>query len=122
VNASSFCYFSKDSLVQRLLHELKYKGNKELGIQMGKLSGKYAEIIKIALNDIDCLIPLPLFAAKERIRGYNQAAVLCNGMAGSMNIPVYEKAIVRPVLHQPKHIKTVLNAGKNIEGKFLLSR
>lgn len=30
-HASSLCYFSKGSLIQRLLHELKYKGNKRIG-------------------------------------------------------------------------------------------
>ena len=28
---ASYLYFSKDSLLQHIVHELKYKGNKELG-------------------------------------------------------------------------------------------
>lgn len=119
-NASSFCYFSKDSLVQRLLHELKYKGNKDLGLQMGKLAGTMLRSSN-RFNDIDCLIPLPLFAAKERIRGYNQATVLCKGMAGSMYIPVHEKTIKRPGATSTQTHKNRIERWENIDGKFLLA-
>ena len=119
-NASSFCYFSKDSLVQRLLHEIKYKGNKELGLHMGKLTGAILRSSN-RFDEIDCLIPLPLFAAKERIRGYNQAAVLCNGMAGSMHIPVNEKSIIRPGATATQTHKNRIERWENIEGKFLLA-
>jgi ComF family protein len=119
-NASSFCYFTKGSLVQRLLHELKYKGNKDLGMQMGKLAGAMLRSSN-RFDDIDCLIPLPLFAAKQRIRGYNQASILCKGMSGSMNIPVNENAILRPAATSTQTLKNRIERWENIGGKFLLS-
>ena len=39
INASAHLYFTKESLVQHLMHQLKYNGNKELGLQLGRLMG-----------------------------------------------------------------------------------
>src|SRR5579871_3491708 len=33
-------YFTKESLVQHLTHQLKYKNNKEIGIYLGNMMGK----------------------------------------------------------------------------------
>ena len=40
INATAQFYFTKESLMQRLMHQFKYKGNKELGLQLGRLMGK----------------------------------------------------------------------------------
>ena len=39
INATAQYYFIKESLMQHLMHQLKYKGNKELGKQLGRLMG-----------------------------------------------------------------------------------
>ena len=33
INATAQFYFTKESLMQHLMHQFKYKGNKELGLQ-----------------------------------------------------------------------------------------
>ncbi len=94
VAATSGFYFSKGELIQHLIHELKYKGNKEAGIYLGEIMGTRM-LQSNRFNNIDYLIPLPLFAEKEYKRGFNQAEVVCRGLSSSMNIPVLEKNIVR---------------------------
>lgn len=79
--------------MQHLMHQFKYKGNKDLGLQLGRIMGE--QILKSGRFNVDALIPLPLFPAKKK-RGYNQATVLCQGMAESMKIPVLDKVITRP--------------------------
>src|ERR1700753_4319705 len=37
VSATSYCYFTKQAIVQHLLHALKYRGNKEAGYFYGRL-------------------------------------------------------------------------------------
>ncbi|MFI5220746.1 MAG: ComF family protein, partial [Bacteroidia bacterium] len=39
-HAYAYLYFRKGNITQKLLHELKYHGNKELGIFLGKLFGE----------------------------------------------------------------------------------
>jgi len=119
INGSAHLYFTKESLVQHLMHQVKYKRNKDLGLQLGRLMGlaiKNADRFK----NIDALIPLPLFPSKEKRRGYNQAEVLCNGMAEILAVPV-----LNDVINRPQHTETQTKMGrierwKNIEGKFKL--
>src|SRR5688572_25977434 len=40
VQASAQYYFTRESLMQRLMHQFKYKRNKELGFQLGNLMGQ----------------------------------------------------------------------------------
>jgi ComF family protein len=111
-------YFTKESLVQRLMHQLKYKNNKEVGRQLGRLMGE--SLKKSGRFDVDALVPLPLFPARERKRGYNQSAVLCEGIKESMNIPVLNDVITRPQFTETQTKKGRIERWKNIEGKFTL--
>lgn len=64
-SAMAAFYFSKGNVIQQLIHQLKYKNNREIGIYLGKL---IAELI-IGSNrfmDVDAVVPLPLYADKER--------------------------------------------------------
>ena len=72
--ATAQYYFTRESLMQHLMHQFKYKKNKELGFQLGKLMGE--SLKNSGRFIVEALIPLPLFPAKEKRRGYNQAAVL----------------------------------------------
>ena len=117
--ATAQFYFTKESLMQHLMHQFKYKGNKELGMQLGKIMGE--QIKKSARFEADALVPLPLFAAKEKRRGYNQAAILCEGMAEAMNLPVLDKIISRPRHTETQTKKGRIERWKNMEGKFILS-
>lgn len=119
LSATAQYYFTKESLMQHLMHQFKYKGNKELGLQLGRLMGN--DLIKTSrFNTIDGIIPLPLFAAKEKRRGYNQATVLCEGIAEIMNIPVLKNTIIRTQHTDTQTKKGRLERWINMEGKFEL--
>jgi ComF family protein len=92
--ATSFLYFTKESMMQRLLHGLKYKGRKEIGTYLGKMMGLTLSNNEY-LGRVQGLIPLPLFKAREQKRGYNQAEVICRGMAEEMKVPVLTNFIRR---------------------------
>lgn len=119
INASAHLYFTKESLVQHLMHQVKYKGNKELGFQLGRIMG-HALKSSNRFNHLDALIPLPLFPSKEKKRGYNQAAVLCEGIAEILSIPVLSNVITRPQHTETQTKKGRIERWKNIEGKFQL--
>ena len=105
--------------MQRLMHQFKYKGNKELGLQLGRIMG---ELLRHSsrFSGIDALIPLPLFPSKEKKRGYNQATVICEGIAEIMDLPVVTNVISRPQHTETQTQKGRIERWKNIEGKFLL--
>ncbi len=116
--ATAQFYFTKESLMQHLMHQFKYKGNKELGLQFGRMMGD--QLQRSHRFEVDALIPLPLFPAKEKRRGYNQATILCKGMAENIQAPVLEDVIIRPQHTETQTKKGRVERWKNMEGKFVL--
>jgi ComF family protein len=117
--ATAQYYFTKESLMQSLMHQVKYKGNKELGKQLGRLMG-YDLQKSNRFNTVDLLVPLPLFPSKEKRRGYNQATVLCEGIAEIMNIEIASDVIVRTQYTETQTRKGRIERWQNMEGKFEL--
>lgn len=120
VCASSYLYFTKGSILQQLMHAFKYKGKKEIGLYFGRCMGT-TFIQSNRFNQIDALIPLPLHPKKERVRGYNQATILCEGIAEIFKVPVLKDIIARRTATQTQTHKNRIHRWQNIEGKFLLS-
>lgn len=112
-------YFTKESLMQHLMHQFKYKSNKELGLQLGRILGE--QLKRSNRFNADVLVPLPLFPEKEKRRGYNQATVLCRGIQEAMNIPLLDNAILRPQQTETQTKKGRIERWKNMEGKFFLA-
>jgi ComF family protein len=119
VSATAQFYFTKESLMQHLMHQLKYRGNKELGKQLGRLMG-YDLKKATRFDKADYLIPLPLFAPKERRRGFNQATILCEGIAEVMNTQIALDVIVRTQYTETQTKKGRIERWQNMEGKFEL--
>ncbi len=72
-NATSLLLFQKKGITQQLLHNLKYRGQQEIGAFLGKwLGSELAE--HPDFKGIDLVIPVPLHRKKRRIRGYNQVS------------------------------------------------
>jgi ComF family protein len=118
--ATAQYYFSKESLMQRLMHAFKYKGNKDLGFFMGKMMGHELASSNRFLQ-VDALVPLPLFPSKERKRGYNQATVLCEGIAEILKKPVLKDAVVRTMHTESQTKKNRVERWQNMEGRFQLA-
>ncbi len=116
-SAGAAFYFTKDSLVQNLVTELKYHGNKEIGSYLGKLTA--LEMQKTdRFNSVDCLIPLPLNEKKLFRRGYNQAAVIAEGMASVLNIPVIDKVVKRKLFTETQTKKDRISRWQSMQDVF----
>jgi ComF family protein len=116
-SAYSQFYFSKEFLIQHLIHELKYKGDTKIGFYLGEVMGK--TLLKSnRFNTIDALVPLPLYADKEHKRGYNQATVICNGMSSVMNIPVLNGIVIRQHATETQTRKHRTARWENVKDSF----
>jgi ComF family protein len=94
MSAAAWLSFNKGSKVQRLVHQLKYKGRKDIGILLGKMYG--AELISSPFfQGIDLIIPVPLHKKKYMKRGYNQSEQFALGLSATMNIPVNRHLLLR---------------------------
>ena len=87
-------YFTKVSIVQNLIHEFKYKGNRKIGTYLGNMIGKSIQESH-RFKDISIIIPLPLHFEKEKRRGFNQAKILCDGISEITGHPVATNHVVR---------------------------
>ena len=82
----SYLKFLKHGRVQHLLHQLKYNGQRQVGIALGQMYGAELQAAGFATG-FDLIVPVPLHPRKLAKRGYNQAAVFAEGLARSLNIP-----------------------------------
>ncbi|HEU0111456.1 MAG TPA: phosphoribosyltransferase family protein [Flavisolibacter sp.] len=119
-NAAALFYFTKESLMQHLMHQLKYRGNKELGFYLGKLMGESIAASN-RFKQIDGLVPLPLFKSKEKKRGYNQATVLCEGISKVLEKPVWKDVIHRTTYTDTQTKKNRIQRWQNMENRFELN-
>ncbi len=112
-------YFTKESLMQRLMHQVKYRANKELGLYLGRMMGNQLKNSNRFLH-VDALVPLPLFPIKERKRGYNQAAVLCEGIAEVLQKPILHKVVIRTVHTESQTKMNRIQRWENMKDHFRL--
>jgi ComF family protein len=115
--ASAHLYFTTGSAVQQSLHLLKYKGRKEIGIYFGLQMGK-SLIQSQRFNDCEIIIPLPLFASREKKRGYNQASLIAEGISVKLKIPVVKNSVIRVKKTETQTHKSRIDRWKNMEATF----
>jgi ComF family protein len=116
----SYLNFNKGGIAQKILHEIKYKGQQELGKSIGEWFG-YHILDKIKESNIDLIVPIPLHVAKRKRRGYNQSELIALGLSNSLDIPCEPNLLIRT-----KHTSTQTKKGKterwlNVENIFALN-
>ncbi|WP_163715751.1 ComF family protein [Mangrovibacterium lignilyticum] len=118
--ACAFFEFKKGSNYQQILHELKYRGQKELGEYFGKQFG--TSLLKDEqVSSADYLCPVPLHPQKERKRGYNQSYHLALGLSQSLNISVESSNLYRSRFTSTQTLKSRWERWQNVEGIFDLA-
>lgn len=110
-------FFSKEGKVQHLIHELKYKGNADAGVFLGRELGKSIKEAPL-FQGIDYLIPVPLHPKREKERGYNQSLMIAQGISEVTGIPIGEKFLVRSVHTATQTHKTKEERWKNVKNIF----
>lgn len=119
-SGAAFLYFNKRNNVQRLVHQLKYKGRKDIGIFLGEqygLSLKYAPLFNCA----DAIIPVPLHKKKYMQRGYNQSEQFAIGLSRSMNIPMHRHLLTRTKATETQTRKSRFSRYLNVKEIFAVT-
>lgn len=117
--AFSLLFYRKKGGVQKLIQELKYKGNQEIGVFFGNWLGQILKENQ-EFNTIDFIIPVPLHPNKLRKRGYNQATKFGEQLQYHLHIPFIEKKLVRISATKTQTFKDRFERFKNLDSKFLL--
>ena len=57
--AAAFSFYTRGSRIRNMIHALKYKGMKEIGVELGRIYGLALKKSGFT-DDIDLIIPVPL--------------------------------------------------------------
>ncbi len=93
-NAGALLFFTKDSLVQTLITQLKYHHNKKVGILFGELMGE-AIAVEENFKKVDVIIPIPISASKMNSRGFNQSEVIAMGIQHVWQRPMFNDVLIK---------------------------
>lgn len=114
---SALVYFHKKGIVQELIHNLKYKGQEQIGTVLGEW---YSEDLKnsAVIQSVDEIIPVPLHKRKLKERGYNQVTNFGKTLSKGLNIPYNPNLLVRNIYSKTQSKKNLFNRSEGIDSVF----
>ena len=115
--AAAFSFYSKESRIRKLIHNLKYKGIREVGFELGKIYGQSLSDSDF-LKGVDMIIPVPLHPSKKRIRGFNQSEAIAGGFSEATGLPVSQGILERTTRSQTQTKRSRYERWINVEGIF----
>jgi len=117
----SYLKFVKGGKVQRMMHELKYKGNQELGEMLGRMYG--ADLKENGFStEFDLILPVPLHLNRLIIRGYNQSDSLAKGLSESLKIEWRNDVLKRGIETETQINKSRLERYENMKDVFFVDK
>lgn len=118
--ASSFLTFSKKGIVQKLMFELKYNGEIQVGRKLGMLFAQ--DILRLeAPPRFDIILPVPLHRIKLRKRGFNQCEAIAEGMSNTLGIPYSSDNLLRTVNNPTQTSRNRMDRWDNVDSIFKIA-
>lgn len=115
----AYLKFVKGGKVQKIMHEIKYGDNQELGEMLGRMYG--AELReKGFFEHFDLVLPVPLHQKRLIVRGYNQSDSLAKGVAEGLRIEWRDNILKRGIATDSQVAKSRLERYKNMQDVFFV--
>ena len=103
-------------MVRDALHAFKFEGRRALARPLAALVlEQWAPVIGA---DVAALVPVPLGRARERERGFNQAALLAERVAAGLGVPLRSRWLVRARATRPQSDLGAAERRANVRGAF----
>lgn len=115
--ATSLLYFSKKGKTQQLMHNIKYNHQKELAIHIGQIFGERLQNISY-IQSVTAIVPVPLHPQKEHLRGYNQSAVIAEGINKVLQKKILLSNLQRDIFTETQTKKNRTERWENVEKAF----
>lgn len=118
ISATALFYYQKHTIVQKLLHALKYKNRPDVGEMFG---GEMARLLMIRKpsEPIDAIVPVPMHRSKLKTRGYNQSEILANEIAKILNKPVDTMSLKKETITNSQTQKGRFDRWRNSDENFV---
>lgn len=114
---AAFLSFSKSSLVQTMIHKLKYGKAFDIGIYLGRQFGQQL-LISPFFRQLDLIVPVPLHHKKKKARGYNQSEYIAQGLAEVLKLEIDTTSLVRLVNSPSQTTMSRMDRYENVEDVF----
>lgn len=115
--AIALLYYKKGGKMSKLLFALKYNDNPEIAVFLGKYYGsKLLDFIRA--NKVDAVVAIPLHKRKQKMRGYNQSAMLAKGMSETLQIADLSNYVQRNKFTETQTKKTRIERSDNVSSVF----
>ncbi len=118
--ATALFLFKKGSGVQHLLHQLKYNGNREIGIYLGAILGDELQGSDL-FNTVEVVVPVPLHPRKQRKRGYNQSEIIAEGICRTLKASLDTKTLTRVHYSETQTKKSRYKRWENVKDIFSIT-
>jgi len=115
--AAAFSFYNRGSRIRNLIHNLKYRGIKELGYELGRIYGSSLRSSGFT-NGIDLILPVPLHPSKKRKRGFNQSEIISAGISATTGLVVDVTILVRAGASATQTRRSRFDRWTNVEGIF----
>lgn len=112
----TYLLFTKQGIIQNLLHQLKYGNCPEIGIALGKMCA--TDWLPQLCAPFDAIIPLPLHTSRQAKRGYNQSEQIAIGLNSIFKTQVITQAVMRKKATTTQTNFSRLKRWKNVENIF----
>jgi ComF family protein len=117
--ATAFLRMPRHGLTHKLIHELKYNDNHEVGIMLGKLFGHELSNSN-DMRQFDYIVPVPLHPKKKAERGYNQCDFIAEGLQEGMGVEMDISNLIRTQHTTTQTRKSRMSRWQNVESIFAL--
>jgi len=119
-SASALLLFYKKGVVQQLIHQLKYRGNQEIGAYFGDWFGDELQNSN-RFNTVDVVVPVPLHPNKLKIRGYNQVEKFGKAIAKALGAKYIDDKLTKVSSTESQTHKHRTERVKNVTEIFTLT-
>jgi ComF family protein len=109
-----------EGAVREAVHALKYNHLSGLARPMAEVMAGYLEAEALP---VDLVVPVPLFGRRQRLRGYNQSALLARELSRLGGLPLAERGLARRRNTPPQARSVDAEARRrNVAGAFAADR
>lgn len=84
---AAYFYYDRGAPYTRLIHSAKYNGRPYIARELARRFARRL-IADNFFDDIDILLPVPMYFWKEVRRGYNQTVHIARGLSSATDIPI----------------------------------
>ncbi len=119
-NVRCFMYYQKHGITQKIIHELKYKNQPEIGAFIANWFGNQLKESGVFKN-VDYILPVPLHKKKLKKRGYNQLTKFGKTLSDILNIEYKEEILIKSSIAKTQTFKHRFERFSDSKTKFKLT-